>query len=119
MSGYSPTSDPSADNRRFPLFRNQPGNNPIAVNPSLLNFWNLAAALKEYTFNEGGGNLPIRGDLPDMTSSSEKYLKLLTVYREAAESAVEQLASRLSNVSLLIPVILNFFHAVKNEKVFQ
>ncbi|VDL18921.1 unnamed protein product [Hymenolepis diminuta] len=98
LSGYSPTSDPSADNRRFPLFRNQSGNNPIAVNPSLLNFWNLAAALKDYTFNEGGGNLPIRGDLPDMTSSSEKYLKLLTVYREAAENAVEQLASRLSNI---------------------
>ncbi|KAM3173641.1 hypothetical protein ACTXT7_012129 [Hymenolepis weldensis] len=98
LSGYSPTSDPSADSRRFPLFRNQPGNNPMVVNPSLLNFWNLAAALKEYTFSEGGGNLPIRGDLPDMTSSSEKYLKLLTVYREAAESAVEQLASRLSNI---------------------
>nr|CDS33444.1 NEDD8 activating enzyme E1 regulatory subunit [Hymenolepis microstoma] len=101
LSGYSPTSDPSADRRQFPLFRNHSRNNPAVVNSSISNFWNLAAALKEYTFNEGGGNLPIRGDLPDMTSSSERYLKLLTVYREAAENAVEQIASRLSNIKEL------------------
>ncbi|VDO06304.1 unnamed protein product [Rodentolepis nana] len=97
LSGSSPTTDLSDDRRQFPLFRNHPRNSPTVVNSSISNFWNLAAALKEYTLNEGGGNLPIRGDLPDMTSSSERYLKLLTVYREAAENAVEQIASRLSN----------------------
>lgn len=54
--------------------------------------------------NEGGGNLPLRGDLPDMTSSSSRYLKLLATYREAAETAVEHLASRLSHVSLRSPL---------------
>lgn len=62
-------------------------------------FWKMVGALKAYTENEGDGKLPIRGDLPDMTSSSDRYLKLQAVYREAAETAVEHLASRLSHVS--------------------
>ena len=68
------------------------------ANLSLSKFWEMVSALKAYTENEGGGNLPIRGDLPDMTSSSDRYLKLLAAYREAAEIAIEQLASRLSHV---------------------
>ncbi len=65
---------------------------------SMTNFWKLASALKEYSRNEGNGCLPLRGDLPDMTSSSSRYLKLLSVYKEAADLAVEQLSSRLSHV---------------------
>lgn len=99
MLGNSPAPE-NIDNRQFPPFRKAMAqvSNPV-VNLTLSSFWSLAAALKEYTLNEGGGNLPLRGDLPDMTSSSDRYLKLLTVYREAAETAVEQLASRLSAVS--------------------
>lgn len=71
------------------------------VNLTMSSFWKMVGALKEYTMNEGGGNLPLRGDLPDMTSSSSRYLKLLGIYREAAETAVEHLASRLSHMDEL------------------
>ncbi|KAM7532446.1 hypothetical protein Aperf_G00000111282 [Anoplocephala perfoliata] len=99
--GNSPTPE-NTDSRQFPPFRKAMTqvSNPV-VNPTISSFWNLAAALKLYTLNEGGGNLPLRGDLPDMTSGSKRYLKLLTVYREAAETAVEQLASRLSTAEEL------------------
>ncbi|KAL5967667.1 NEDD8-activating enzyme E1 regulatory subunit [Taenia solium] len=70
-------------------------------NLTMSSFWKMVGALKEYTMNEGGGNLPLRGDLPDMTSSSSRYLKLLATYREAAETAVEHLASRLSHMDEL------------------
>lgn len=72
----------------------------LLLNLSIISFWKLVSALKEFTFNEGGGFLPVRGDLPDMTAGSDRYLKLLQVYREGADWAVEQLASRLSHVSL-------------------
>ncbi|KAL5102913.1 NEDD8-activating enzyme E1 regulatory subunit [Taenia crassiceps] len=70
-------------------------------NLTMSSFWKMVGALKEYTMNEGGGNLPLRGDLPDMTSSSSRYLELLATYREAAETAVEHLASRLSHMDEL------------------
>lgn len=71
------------------------------MNLSMENFWKLSGALKEYVLNEGNGHLPIRGDLPDMTSSSSRYLKLLSIYRDCADLAVNQLASRLSHVSAI------------------
>ena len=46
-------------------------------------FWILVASLKIFT--EEFGFLPISGQLPDMTSDSERYIKLLNLYRAEAE----------------------------------
>ncbi|VDD82205.1 unnamed protein product [Mesocestoides corti] len=89
----SPSKCPPAKHRK-----SEKTQSPL-MNLSMATFWKLASAVKEYTLNEGHGCLPIRGDLPDMSSSSSRYLKLLSAYRESAEVAVEQLSSRLSHLS--------------------
>lgn len=45
-------------------------------------FWVLAAALKEFV--DQHGVLPLSGQLPDMTSDSERYHQLLSIYRTKA-----------------------------------
>uniref|UniRef100_A0A0X3PUH9 NEDD8-activating enzyme E1 regulatory subunit n=1 Tax=Schistocephalus solidus TaxID=70667 RepID=A0A0X3PUH9_SCHSO len=70
---------------------------PLA-NLTMPTFWRLVTALRDFTLHEGDGCLPLRGDLPDMTSDSSRYLRLLSVFREQAEWAVSRLAARLSDV---------------------
>lgn len=48
----------------------------ITPSPSTKSFWIMARALHEFIFSEGGGVLPVRGIIPDMTADSEKYIKL-------------------------------------------
>ncbi|MFT7816777.1 NEDD8-activating enzyme E1 regulatory subunit isoform X2 [Arapaima gigas] len=47
-------------------------------------YWVMAQAVKEFVENEGGGNLPVRGTIPDMIADSEKFIRLQNVYREKA-----------------------------------
>nr|XP_023646651.1 NEDD8-activating enzyme E1 regulatory subunit isoform X2 [Paramormyrops kingsleyae] len=47
-------------------------------------FWIMARAVKEFVESEGGGNLPVRGTIPDMIADSEKFINLQNVYREKA-----------------------------------
>lgn len=42
-------------------------------------FWIVARAVKEFVAKEGNGALPLRGSLPDMTSDSQRYIKLQNV----------------------------------------
>lgn len=65
---------------------------------SRLNFWRLVRALREFVQNEGNGQLPVRGSLPDMISDSKRYLQLLAIYREQFDWAVERLAFYLKQV---------------------
>ncbi|KAL9273000.1 NEDD8-activating enzyme E1 regulatory subunit AXR1-like protein, partial [Drosera capensis] len=56
-------------------------------------FWVMVAALKEFIVNEGGGEPPLEGSIPDMTSSTEHYVSLQKIYQAKAEAdflAVEQ-----------------------------
>jgi amyloid beta precursor protein binding protein 1 len=43
-------------------------------------FWVLSAALRVFT-DRHNGQLPLTGQLPDMTSDTERYTKLLSIYR--------------------------------------
>ncbi|KAL1325012.1 NEDD8-activating enzyme E1 regulatory subunit AXR1 isoform X2 [Arachis ipaensis] len=49
-------------------------------------FWVLVAALKEFIANEGGGEAPLEGSIPDMTSSTEQYINLQNIYLAKAEA---------------------------------
>lgn len=62
------------------------------------NFWILANALKLFTANEGEGLLPVRGDLPDMTSDSERYIKLQSVYKHKADIDRSAFTEHVSSV---------------------
>ncbi|KAL3103274.1 hypothetical protein niasHS_002460 [Heterodera schachtii] len=55
-------------------------------------FWILAAALREF-IDKNGNQMPISGQLPDMTSDSRRYAQLLGVYRnKSMEHAVQLFA---------------------------
>uniref|UniRef100_A0A2P2KNW6 NEDD8-activating enzyme E1 regulatory subunit n=1 Tax=Rhizophora mucronata TaxID=61149 RepID=A0A2P2KNW6_RHIMU len=56
------------------------------VNSSSSDFWVMVAALKEFITNEGSGEAPLEGSIPDMTSSTELYVNLQKVYQAKAES---------------------------------
>jgi len=46
----------------------------------------LVAALKEFIANEGEGEAPLEGSIPDMTSLTEYYIILQKIYQEKAEA---------------------------------
>lgn len=48
----------------------------ITPSPTTKPFWIMARALHEFVLSEGGGVLPVRGTIPDMTADSEKYIKI-------------------------------------------
>ncbi|KAG6407002.1 hypothetical protein SASPL_129982 [Salvia splendens] len=62
------------------------------VNSNSLDFWVMVAALKEFIANEGGGEAPLEGSIPDMTSSTELvttallYVSLQKIYQAKAEA---------------------------------
>ncbi|VFQ62173.1 unnamed protein product [Cuscuta campestris] len=63
------------------------------VNSKSSEFWIMVAALKEFIANEGNGEAPLEGSIPDMTSSTELYVNLQKIYHAKAEAdflAVEQ-----------------------------
>ncbi|KAG6404804.1 hypothetical protein SASPL_132380 [Salvia splendens] len=56
------------------------------VNSNSSDFWVMVAALKEFIANEGGGEAPLEGSIPDMTSSTELYVSLQKIYQAKAEA---------------------------------
>lgn len=56
------------------------------VDSSSSDFWVLVAALKDFIANEGSGEAPLEGSIPDMTSSTEQYVNLQNIYHAKAEA---------------------------------
>lgn len=52
-------------------------------------FWLVIKALKDFVFDENFGKLPVSGFIPDMTSSSEEYLRLQTIYSKKARQDID------------------------------
>lgn len=52
-------------------------------------FWIMCSALRGFVEAEGKGKLPVRGVLPDMTASTEHYVKLQNIYRSQATADAE------------------------------
>lgn len=69
-----------------------------SITPESRDFWLLARALREFVICEGNGKLPLRGSIPDMTSSSEMYMGLQRVYQTKAREDMEAVASHLSEL---------------------
>ncbi|XP_012936750.1 NEDD8-activating enzyme E1 regulatory subunit isoform X2 [Aplysia californica] len=67
----------------------------LDLNIESKNFWVLMRALKEFTENEGNGQLPVRGVIPDMTADSERYIQLQSVYREQAAADATAVAEHV------------------------
>lgn len=61
-------------------------------------FWVLAAALKEFVENEGKGDLPLSGTIPDMAADTAGYISLQRVYHERAASDISTVAARVDAI---------------------
>ncbi|KAI5062057.1 hypothetical protein GOP47_0022596 [Adiantum capillus-veneris] len=70
----------------------------VEVNSSSPDFWVMVAALKEFISNEGEGDAPLDGTIPDMTSTTEYYVTLQKIYQEKAELHVTALEARVKNI---------------------
>ena len=73
------------------------------ITPDSTDFWILARAVRDFVQNEGNGNLPLRGSLPDMISSSDMYVQIQRVYLTRAnidaDSVWSYVQDLLSSVS--------------------
>lgn len=61
-------------------------------------FWILCHAISNYISTEGNGLLPLSGELPDMKSDSESYIKLQNVYRQKAQEDYEYVRKYVQNI---------------------
>ncbi|XP_023639728.1 NEDD8-activating enzyme E1 regulatory subunit AXL [Capsella rubella] len=68
------------------------------VGPNSSEFWIMVAALKEFISNEGGGEVPLEGAIPDMTSSTEHYINLQKIYHSKAEADFVAMEQRVKNI---------------------
>lgn len=64
------------------------------ISQSSESFWILARAVRDFAANEGEGNLPLAGVLPDMKADSGRYVLLQNLYRKKARSDVDKVISR-------------------------
>ncbi|XP_050206230.1 NEDD8-activating enzyme E1 regulatory subunit AXR1 [Mercurialis annua] len=61
-------------------------------------FWVMMAALKEFILHEGGGEAPLEGSIPDMTSSTELYINLQKIYQAKAEADFLAIEKRVRSI---------------------
>lgn len=70
----------------------------VELNPESKSFWIMARALKEFVNNEGGGCLPVRGVIPDMTSDTNSYIKLQNIYKAKADEDAQVIYRRAQEI---------------------
>ncbi|CAN4096223.1 unnamed protein product [Withania somnifera] len=72
--------------------------NCTEVDSNSSDFWVMVAALKEFIASEGGGETPLEGSIPDMTSSTELYVNLQKTYQAKAEADFLFMEQRVKNL---------------------
>uniref|UniRef100_A0A673YBV0 NEDD8-activating enzyme E1 regulatory subunit n=1 Tax=Salmo trutta TaxID=8032 RepID=A0A673YBV0_SALTR len=90
------------------------------VNENMTPFWVMTRAVREFVQNDGRGNLPVRGSIPDMIADSEKFINLQNVYREKAmqdasvvSKHVESLLQSVGKVCGPYSAVSGIFHLVQ------
>ncbi|XP_063385202.1 NEDD8-activating enzyme E1 regulatory subunit [Cydia fagiglandana] len=61
-------------------------------------FWIMCSALRAFIEAEGKGKLPLKGVLPDMTASTEHYVKLQNIYRTQAAFEAETVYRKVQQI---------------------
>ena len=62
------------------------------------NFWVLVRALSDFVHDQGNGQLPLRGSIPDMFSSSDKYIGLQRLYQSQAKMDADVVGSHVTKL---------------------
>ncbi|CAO3595125.1 unnamed protein product [Absidia cylindrospora] len=70
-------------------------------------FWVIARAVHDFVINEGQGQLPLSGKLPDMKSDTKSYVGLQNAYRQKALEDLQHITQRVN-------VLLDKFN-IENE----
>ncbi|CAG9100683.1 unnamed protein product [Plutella xylostella] len=104
----------------------------INLNSESSPFWIMCSALRGFVEAEGKGKLPVRGVLPDMTASTEHYVKLQNMYRnqaamdaEAVYRKVQQIVTQLHRDSISEAEVKLFcrhahdLHLIKGSSIAQ
>lgn len=68
------------------------------LNKDSSSFWIMCSALRGFIEAEGKGKLPLRGVLPDMTASTEHYIKLQNIYRAQATMEAEIIYRKVQQI---------------------
>ncbi|KAI9023556.1 NEDD8 activating enzyme E1 subunit 1 [Phycomyces nitens] len=68
------------------------------ITPQSEHFWVVARAVREFFENEGQGQLPLPGKLPDMKSDTTNYVALQNVYREKAKEDIAAVTAHLNTI---------------------
>eukprot|EP00898_Chlorokybus_atmophyticus_P005919 jgi/Chlat1/6328/Chrsp44S05896 len=63
--------------------------------PDTSDFWIMMAALKAFVQEEGQGEMPLDGSIPDMHSMTDYYLALQKIYQAKAASDMAAIAQRV------------------------
>jgi NEDD8-activating enzyme E1 regulatory subunit len=82
-------------------------NKEFNTNSKTVTFWIVVRAIKEFVANEGNGWLPLNGALPDMTASSDMYIKLQRVYFEKSQNDYQAVLSRVKSIAKNIGIDFN------------
>ncbi|BBM97357.1 NEDD8-activating enzyme E1 regulatory subunit [Marchantia polymorpha subsp. ruderalis] len=61
-------------------------------------FWIMVAALKQFLENEGQGEPPLDGSVPDMHSFTEYYIRVQKVYQARAEADAAAVEERVRSI---------------------
>ena len=64
-----------------------------------LGFWLCAAAVDAFVKQEGAGSLPLIGTIPDMTSDTESYVALQTIYAQQAAADLAAVQAHLHEIA--------------------
>lgn len=68
------------------------------VDASSSDFWIMVAALKKFMANEGQGEPPLDGAIPDMHSFTDYYIKLQKIYQARAEADVTAVEGHVTRI---------------------
>lgn len=63
------------------------------LGPETSNFWLLVRALGEFVKGEGGGLPPLSGEVPDMTSDTDSFITLQSLYKAKAAKDVAEMTA--------------------------
>lgn len=64
---------------------------------NLSRFWVVIKAIREFVLRKNDGRLPVSGSIPDMTSSSEEYIRLQTIYSKKAREDLDAVFGLVQN----------------------
>lgn len=64
---------------------------------NLSRFWIVIKAIREFVLRKNDGRLPISGSIPDMTSSTEEYIRLQTIYSKKAREDLDAVFGLVQN----------------------